>query len=299
MLKQINAMLEKIENEQKNLKHPFKKTKNFTVKLSVEAQQYIYGTMKNGRPLDVKRMRRYANLMMMGGWDENLPTLRIDEHGHARGCQHTLKAGIESGTERWFLIVTGLPESAFNNDSSGKAWTKVQSVAQSTNFEIPKYHYTIMKKMLGYDEEMYFIPDHEVLALYRENENIIKYYDNLFHLYTQGAVSGKGEENLQEKSRRFPFSSTEIWAMMARAEKQGVPRQVMNNFINQYVTGTVKFGENQAAVVAYNQIMKFSTLGSGGPKTKMSNIIRHAIHNYVNNINDFPLKEVGVHYFDV
>lgn len=60
------------------------------------------------RPIDPKRVRKYARQMKAGTWALNGKTITFDSEGKLLGGQHRLSACVKSGCTFQTLVVRGL-----------------------------------------------------------------------------------------------------------------------------------------------------------------------------------------------
>lgn len=72
------------------------------------------------RPLSRQKVYELAHKMRAGRWQLSQDAIAFDEHGCLINGQHRLQAIVDTGLELPFLVVRGLPESAFAVMDQGK-----------------------------------------------------------------------------------------------------------------------------------------------------------------------------------
>lgn len=76
-------------------------------------------TTPHARKIDRRRVERYRNDMLSGGWRETGEPIRIGTDGHVVNGHHRLTAVAESGVSIWFIVVFGVDPSTRDYQDCG------------------------------------------------------------------------------------------------------------------------------------------------------------------------------------
>lgn len=91
----------------------------FEIITPLDAHKFLNNNHSN-RPLDIRRVARYAREMRLGRWMVNGDTIKICSDGTLLDGQHRLEAITRSDTTIEYLVVRDLPKEIFATLDAGK-----------------------------------------------------------------------------------------------------------------------------------------------------------------------------------